>query len=323
MCSAGVITMRQSSRIVVGYDGSAGAGIAVDWAAAEAARRDATLSLVHAVHLPQLSMGAAADSAVVGTWAVDAATVVTGTAVDRARQMGATALVTTETTATTAARALVDASQDASLVVLGTRGRGTTAGEIFGSVGVAVAAEAACRVVAVRGDPRPPGRERGVVVGVDGSPGSEIALRYAADLAAAHAASLSVVTAWRRGPGCVRWHRWRSCSAWSWIGKRGVRRVARRRRRPAWQPACSRPRDAHCSVSRRGGSRRLTMTLVPGASGHGVTSLGGAEGGRPILTRSRSTGGSGCPGCCWQRRVARVRRGLWPSGSERPSGLVT
>jgi nucleotide-binding universal stress UspA family protein len=190
--------MRRSSRIVVGYDGSAGAGNAVDWAAAEAARRDATLSLVHAVHLPQL-MGAAASSAAVGSWAVDTATVLTETGVDRARQMGATALVTTETTATTAARALVDASQDASLVVLGTRGRGTTVGEIFGSVGVAVAAEAACPVVVVRGDARPPGRGRPVVVGVDGSPESEIALRYAADLAAAHAATLSVVTAWRRG----------------------------------------------------------------------------------------------------------------------------
>jgi nucleotide-binding universal stress UspA family protein len=201
MRTSGVIMMRQSSRIVVGYDGSAGAGIAVDWAAAEAARRDATLSLVHAVHLPQLLTGAAANSPAAGAWAVDAATVVTDSGVGRARQMGATALVTTETTATTAARALVDASQDASLLVLGTRGRGTTVGEIFGSVGVTVAAEAACPVVVVRGDSRPPGRGRAVVVGVDGSPQAEIALRYAADLAAAHGAPLSVVTAWRHGRG--------------------------------------------------------------------------------------------------------------------------
>jgi nucleotide-binding universal stress UspA family protein len=189
-----------SSRIVVGYDGSPGAELALDWAAAEAARRDVPLLLVHAVHLPHLLTAAATDSAVVGALAVDMATVTMEAGIERARRMGATAVVVSETTRGTAARALVAASQSAALVVLGTRGRGTVAGELFGSVGVAVAAEAACPVVVVRGDPRPPGMGRPVVVGVDGSPESEIALRYAADVATAFGARLTVLTAWQR-PG--------------------------------------------------------------------------------------------------------------------------
>jgi nucleotide-binding universal stress UspA family protein len=174
----------RSSRIVVGYDGSEGAGPALDWAAAEAARRDVPLSLIHAVHLPLA--GVTADEAVVVAQA--------GT--NRARQSGATALVMTETATARAAHALVSASRDAALVVLGTRGRSVLVDELLGSVGVTVAAEAACPVVIVRGDAPLPGPGRPVVVGVDGTTKAEIALRYAADAAAAYGAPLTVVTAW-------------------------------------------------------------------------------------------------------------------------------
>lgn len=173
-----------SPRIVVGYDGSAGAGVAVDWAAAEAKRRDVPLSLVHAVPLHHTAV------------AVDDAAVAAAAGAGRARQFGATGLVTARTAPAPAGHALVRASQNAALVVLGTRGRGTAAGEILGSVGVSVAAEAACPVVVVRGDTRVPGPGRPVVVGVDGSAEAGIALRYAADAAAAYRARLTVVTAW-------------------------------------------------------------------------------------------------------------------------------
>jgi len=186
-----------SSRIVVGYDGSAAAGAAVDWAAAEAARRDVPLTLVHAVHLPEVLAGQAATWSVLAERAVDQAKIVTDVGIQRARQGGVRSVVS-ETTATTPAKALVDASRDASLVVVGSRGRGTVAGELLGSVGVTVAAHAASPVVVVRGDADdPPGPGRPVVVGVDGSPASEVALRYAADAAAAHGAGLTVTVAWR------------------------------------------------------------------------------------------------------------------------------
>jgi nucleotide-binding universal stress UspA family protein len=186
-----------TSRIVVGYDGSAAAGAAVDWAAAEAVRRDVPLTLVHAVHLPDLLAGPTAAWSHLTERAVDEAKIVTDVGIHRARQGGVRSVVS-ETTATTPAKALVDASRDASLVVVGSRGRGTLAGELLGSVGVAVAAHAQSPVVVVRGDADdPPGPRRPVVVGVDGSPESEIALRYAADTAAVHGAGLTVVLAWR------------------------------------------------------------------------------------------------------------------------------
>jgi len=186
-----------SSRIVVGYDGSAAAGAAVDWAAAEAARRDVPLTLVHAVHLPEVLAGQAAAWSVLAERAVDQAKIVTDVGIQRAAQ-GGVRCVLSETTATTPPKALVDASRDASLVVVGSRGRGTVAGEMLGSVGVTVAAHAASPVVVVRGDAGdPPGLRRPVVVGVDGSPESEIALRYAADIAAVHGAGLTVMVAWQ------------------------------------------------------------------------------------------------------------------------------
>ena len=61
----------------------------------------------------------------------------------------------------------------------------------------AVSAHAHCPVVVVRGEPVHPGPSRPVVVGVDGSPGSDEALRYGTDVAAAAHAPLIVVSAYR------------------------------------------------------------------------------------------------------------------------------
>jgi nucleotide-binding universal stress UspA family protein len=194
---------RPSPRIVVGWDGTAAAGAALDWAAAEAARRDVPLTLVHAVHRPQLAGDRVAGIPVPDNRSADVARVVADAGADRARQLGATALVMTETLTSTVAGALTEASSDAALVVLGASERGATAGELLRSADLTVAAHAGCPVIVVRGDAGLPGPGRAVVVGIDGSTRAEIALRYAADFAAAHGAPLSVVTAWR-APGRKR-----------------------------------------------------------------------------------------------------------------------
>jgi nucleotide-binding universal stress UspA family protein len=222
---------RPSPRIVVGWDGTAAAGEALDWAAAEAARRDVPLTLVHAVHRPQFTGDHVAGIPLPDHRSAASARVVADAGADRARQLGATALVMTETPTSTVAGALTEASRDAALVVLGASDRGTAAGELLGSADVAVAAHASCPVVVVRGDTRPPGPGRGVVVGVDGSARAEVALRYAADFAAAHGAPLSVVSAWRAPRG-----KRRGTAPLSITHKLEERRLLRR---AAWRTATS------------------------------------------------------------------------------------
>jgi nucleotide-binding universal stress UspA family protein len=80
------------------------------------------------------------------------------------------------------AKALIDESGDDRLVVVGSRGRGALAGLILGSVSQACAQYARGPVVVVRGSASTDGVGR-VVVGVDGSAESLLALRFAASAA--------------------------------------------------------------------------------------------------------------------------------------------
>lgn len=135
-------------RIVVGVDGSEGSAKALAWAIAEAKLRDARVEAVAAWEPPylegypyiasrvdpsELEVGAKAvvEEAVA---AVDAA----GVRVDCVTRCGAAASV------------LVEAARDASLVVVGSRGRGGFAGLLLGSVSQQVANHAPCPVVIVR-----------------------------------------------------------------------------------------------------------------------------------------------------------------------------
>jgi nucleotide-binding universal stress UspA family protein len=97
---------------------------------------------------------------------------------------------------TSPAEALTEASTQAALVVIGTRGFGRVMGALLGSVAFAVAASAECPVVVVKGDPgtRPIGPDHKVVVGTDGSPSGEAAVDFAASRAAEASAALEVVT---------------------------------------------------------------------------------------------------------------------------------
>lgn len=74
---------------------------------------------------------------------------------------------------------LAEAARDASLLVVGHRGRGPLGSAVLGSTGLRVLALASCPVLVVR--PRAPGPDGPVVVGVDRSAGSAAALRHALD----------------------------------------------------------------------------------------------------------------------------------------------
>jgi nucleotide-binding universal stress UspA family protein len=97
-----------------------------------------------------------------------------------------------------AAHALIEAGHEADLVVVGNRGHSELTAAMAGSVSITVSAHARCPTVVVRGDSSLlPGPHRPVVVGVDESPGSQVALRFAADIAAETGARLIVASGYQ------------------------------------------------------------------------------------------------------------------------------
>jgi nucleotide-binding universal stress UspA family protein len=179
--------------LVVGYDGSEAAGAAVDWAAAEAARRGVPLTVAAAAGVVGLD-GAVHAVAPSGTTPGPGAEVARRGA-DRARRAAPGVDVRAATHREGAAGMLVELSSWAELLVVGSRGHGEAVSALLGSVARAVCAHARCPVVVVRDADHPlPGPRHAVLVGVDGSAESDFALRYAAGWAAAVAATLTVLT---------------------------------------------------------------------------------------------------------------------------------
>lgn len=136
--------------IVVGVDGSDGALGALRWAAAEARRRGARLHVVAAWQpsavssLPAWGVAEPTDEILAelrrGLDAtLDAEGLGPGTDLD----------VSTSVVAGHPATALLDASTDASVLVVGQRGLGGFAGLVLGSVSHHVATHARCAVVVV------------------------------------------------------------------------------------------------------------------------------------------------------------------------------
>ena len=136
--------------IVVGIDGSAGAEQALKFAAGEAALRGVPLRVVAACHLPTgLFAGGfvpTVDDIDYRAWTREAAQRRIADVLG-ADVAGSTELVVTEGNP---AAVLVDESESAELLVVGSRGHGGFAGLLLGSVSQQCAAHAHCPVVVVR-----------------------------------------------------------------------------------------------------------------------------------------------------------------------------
>ncbi|MCZ7424904.1 universal stress protein [Micromonospora sp. WMMA1949] len=190
--------------ILVGYDGSADAVIALNWALDEAGRSGRPVRLAYVFEWltvtgwigPGVAPGVWPDEAarqqvdeLVRKAAADAAADRPGLTVHGEVFDGPPALV------------LQERSADAGMLVLGSRGHGGFGGLLAGSTAVSVTAHAHCPVVVVRdGQAATSGP---VVVGSDGSESALRALGFAVERAAQRDVPLRVLRAWE--PPGDRW----------------------------------------------------------------------------------------------------------------------
>ena len=179
--------------VVVGFDGSSSALTAAQWAAAEARSRGRALTLVHAL-VPPVTPGGLGVGLPPSPELVDAMERQAAAELDAvAAQLDAPDL-RTHIAIGAASGVLLEASESADLVVVGSRGRGGFTGLLLGSVGAQVAAHGSCPTVVIRDLPTP-GAD-GVVVGVDGSPAAMSALDFAFQAASRSGSRVIAVHAW-------------------------------------------------------------------------------------------------------------------------------
>jgi len=189
--------------VVVGVDGSTGARLALGWALAEAARRGAALEVVAAFPVEFCWT----DPSLLDSKRIDdlrADTEVRARALlEEVRQNpdvlatpGVDAVATDVVVCAGAAAAhLVQRSEGAALLVVGSRGRGAVRSAVAGSVALHCAAHARCPVVVVHPWTVPAREPARVVVGLDDSDHARAALAMAVDRAAPMGARVDAVVA--------------------------------------------------------------------------------------------------------------------------------
>ena len=186
--------------VVVGVDGSPASMYAVQWAARDAELRNVPLTLVHVV---PATAGTRLESSLVPAWmdalrergqqVLDEALKLAGESCQRGQ-----AQIDCVIPSGVTVPALVDLSKDADLVVVGCLGTGTLRGRHLGSVSSGLVYHAHCPVAVVHDGveltadtARAP-----VLLGIDGSPESELATAVAFDEASRRKVGLVALHAW-------------------------------------------------------------------------------------------------------------------------------
>ncbi len=185
------MTPNRKQTWIVGHDGSDGADHAVDWAIAQAMGREVELTLLRAwqpqaldVPMQNVSVDAFAPKRVCRN--IDEIT----------RQASINDTVLTQRIVQGApSQSLLEASESASMVVLGSRGRGGFRRLLLGSVSSQCATHARVTTVVVPRSATADVPVRRIVVGLDGSERSRLALDWAMDFASP-VATILVVGAW-------------------------------------------------------------------------------------------------------------------------------
>jgi len=200
-----VSDLSNHNRILVGVDGSACSKLAVEWAAREAAVRNVPLRIVHVAY------------PAIGAWSgwgmpapppedvgrrqeyqarkvVDDAIQVVDAAIDGNDRLP----VSSEIVWSSPVPTLVDLTKEAQMMVVGCRGQRAVARGLLGSVSTALVHHAHCPVAVIHDDAPQPFGPTGapVLVGIDGSPVSELATAIAFDEASWRGVELVALHAW-------------------------------------------------------------------------------------------------------------------------------
>jgi nucleotide-binding universal stress UspA family protein len=182
-----------AGRIVVGVDGSPESRTAALWAAGEAGDRGRGLTLVHAV-LPPVGSSSFGPSMPVGLNIMAEIREGALAELDEIATTLPASDIRTHIAVGSPSGVLIGASQQATMVVVGSRGQGGFKGLLLGSVSTQVATHSLSPVIVIRSLPDPGAKT--VVVGMDGSPGSSAAIHFAFDMASRHRWRLIAVHAW-------------------------------------------------------------------------------------------------------------------------------
>jgi nucleotide-binding universal stress UspA family protein len=144
--------MRQWKRIVVGVDGSPASRTALEWAGDEAVHHGSELVVLTA-WLPIAPPLAGTSSTLPTHGVTHPGEAAKGQLMETIRDVlgeEPPVLVQPQVKEGSAAKVLIDLSEDADLVVVGAQGHGGFAGMLLGSVSQHLAAHARCTVVVVR-----------------------------------------------------------------------------------------------------------------------------------------------------------------------------
>ncbi|WP_431895225.1 universal stress protein [Nonomuraea sp. bgisy101] len=180
--------------IIAGFDGSAAAKAAVEWAADDALRMGMPLRIVHAVDRWPYQIAALPVQEWPDTMArAGEKLLADAEAIARARQPAVA--VDTRLVQGAPAAVLLEAGGEAAEVVVGSRGLGGFAGMLLGSVSMHVAGQARRPVVVIRGAQGPVRGE--IVVGVEDTPNCVPALAYAFEQAKLRGSMLRALHAWQ------------------------------------------------------------------------------------------------------------------------------
>jgi nucleotide-binding universal stress UspA family protein len=197
--------------VLVGVDGSPESDAAVSWAAREASMRHEYVTLMHVVQPVAVSWPVSPERATVAEWqeenarhAIDQAREVLRVVSDQPRPPD----VRTEVRYSHPVDALVDASTQARMIVVGSHGKGALGRLLLGSVSRGVVDHAHCPVAVIHADQASTAVDgkAPVLLGVDGSPASEAAIAWAFDEAS------------RRGVGLIAMHAWSDVAVFPILG---------------------------------------------------------------------------------------------------------